>query len=101
MKVENVKGSSEVSPNPPSPYTSWLNYWEVEVEYFLRPNTYYYCPACRYEFLKENLNGCHVRKVNDLLDRRWYIVPLCDSCNQRDGILDIGNVSLVPVPSNL
>lgn len=101
MKVENVTGSSKVSSKPPYPYSSWLNYWEIKAKDVLEPNTLYKCPACGNGFLRKNFDGCHVRKANNIFDKKWYIVPLCDSCNQSTGILDLDVISLIPVPSNL
>ena len=101
MKVENVTGSSKVSANPPYPYTSWLRYWEAIAKFTLESGEYYKCPACGKSFLRKDFDGCHVQKANNRFDRKWYIVPLCSSCNQSDDILEIGDVEIVPTPSNL
>ena len=101
MLVENVTGSSKVSKEAPNPYKSWLNYWEVNANCVLNPNKHYYCPACGKLFKRENFDGCHVQKANNILDRKWYIVPLCSSCNQAVGTLDIGEIKMIPTPSNL
>lgn len=102
MKIENVNGSSRVSGNPPSPYTSWLGYWESNAGFTLEFNTLYNCPACGNAYYKKDFDGCHVQKANSIIDRSWYIVPLCSSCNQSTSVLDVGSqVKLIPVPSNL
>ncbi len=99
MKIHNVTGSSKVSAKPPYPYTSWLKYWEAKKGFVLDPNKWYNCPACGNAFQRKNFDGCHVQKYGST-DRKWYIIPLCDSCNQSTGILEVDETLLVPVPSN-
>lgn len=100
MRVENVVGSSHVAAEPPKPYVTWLEYWENYVEVRMDPNRRYICPACEKAFYRHEFDGCHVQKAQSH-DRNWYIVPLCSSCNHRTDILDIGDVTLAPTPSNL
>lgn len=103
MKVINVKGSSSISSTPPSPCTSWLNYYERATKHNLEDNIwgdgFFICPACGAGVRKRELFGCHVQKYNDP-DKSWYIVPLCESCNHRTDSFNI-SYSLVPVPSNM
>ncbi len=99
MFIHNVKGSSKVSVKPPKPYDSWLSYWENKSNCKLEANTYYKCPACGKATLRKDFDGCHVQKAYNY-DQRWYIVPLCSSCNHRTDTFDV-DVTLVPVPSNL
>ena len=101
MIVKNVTGSSKVSERPPHPYTSWLNYWEINSGYILKNNIPYQCPACGKFFLRENLDGCHVQKANNPFDSKWYIVPLCNTCNHSNEKLDVGYAPLIPTPSYL
>lgn len=100
MKIKNITGSSKVSENPPKGYFSWLNYWEVNANRELKTGIKYKCPACGNAFERANFDGCHVQKV-DSTDQKWYIIPLCDSCNHRIDTPDIGFIRLVDVPSNL
>lgn len=100
MLVENVTGSSKVSKNAPYPCTSWLNYWVINAHLTLNPNETYKCPACGKSFYRKDFDGCHVQKANNI-DRKWYIVPLCSSYNQAKDTLNIGNVKMIPTPSNL
>ena len=90
MLIKNVIGSSRFV--KPSGYASWLDYWKA-----ITGKNPYVCSASG--CLKTDLVGAHVQKANSK-DQRWYIVPLCSSCNQRTGILEFKEV-LVPVPSNL
>lgn len=103
MKVKNVKGSSKISSKAPTPFSSWLNYWESYAGFILKSDTLYQCPACGNKVSKDDFEGCHVRKASiiDSLDQNWYLVPLCKACNHRTDVFDIGDIKLVPVPSNL
>ena len=100
MKIKNVKGSSKVSPNSSFRYDSWLNYWEQNSGIILDKNTLYKCPACGKGFYRTNFDGCHVQKANST-DQKWYIMPLCDSCNHRTDTPDVNEKRLIDVPSNL
>lgn len=88
--VQNVNGSSRWG--CPSGYNSWLDYWEKQTG-----RKAYYCAATDC-YNSKNLVGAHVRKVYG--DNSVYIVPLCQSCNQRTGSFYV-NEELVPVPSRL
>ena len=101
MKIENVRGSSKYE--KPKGYSSWREYWEKNcgLNFSFQEGNVYKCPACGRGVSPKNWDGCHVQKA-DSTDRNWYIVPLCDSCNQRENeVLDIGDLKMVPVPSNL
>ena len=98
MFIHNVKGSSKISVKPPKPYDSWLSYWEDKANCKLEANTYYKCPACGEATLRKDFDGCHVQKVNST-DQKWYIVPLCDACNQRKDQPDVDEI-FVPVADN-
>ncbi|MCD8292005.1 MAG: hypothetical protein LUC91_10965 [Prevotella sp.] len=100
MLVKNVKGSSKVSPSPQPPYKSWLEYWENYKKSPLDPGKIYKCPACGKGYKRSDFDGCHVQKVNSP-DKKWYIIPLCSSCNQRIDIFDVDANLLEDVPSNL
>ena len=52
------------------------------------------CPRCG-RFLLDPV-GAHVQK-DTLLDRKWYIVPLCRGCNQANTSFDVESTLLVPV----
>ena len=100
ITIHNVKGSSKISQKPPFPYGSWLQYWEGKTGNRIEPNTLYRCPGCGKSITRENFDGCHVQKLN-VLDKKWYIVPLCDSCNHRTDAFSVNGELLFPVPSNL
>jgi hypothetical protein len=89
-KVYNVNGSSRFP--APNGYSSWLEYWERYTG-----TKAYYCSStdCR----NSATVGAHVQKA-DGFDKRYYIVPLCSSCNQRTDSFYV-NATLVPVPSNV
>ena len=90
-KVKNVNGSSRFP--APRGYNSWLEYWEKQTG-----QRKFTCGAagCR----KTDLVGAHVQKV-DSQDKKWYIVPLCKSCNKKDKPFNVDDDMLVPVPSNI
>lgn len=90
MYVKNVNGSGRYS--APSDYSSWLEYWEAQAG---RKVTFCGAKGC----LGTDLVGAHVQKAYSD-DTKWYIVPLCRSCNQRTDTFEVV-YPLVPVPSNL
>lgn len=98
--IHNVKGSSKISQKPPFPYTSWLDYWEHNGGSKIQENVTYKCPGCGKLITRKSFDGCHVQKLG-LVDLKWYIVPLCDSCNHRTDMFSVNENLLVPVPSNL
>jgi hypothetical protein len=90
MFVKNVNGSGRYP--APKGYSSWLEYWKAQTG--INPT---YCSADN--CWGTNLVGAHVQKAYSS-DQRWYIVPLCVSCNNRTDTFNV-NATLVPVPSNL
>ena len=91
MKVKNVIGSSRFP--KPKGYDSWLDYWIAQKGWkpaFCSTNGCYRLCAV----------GAHVQKVYGS-DKKWYIVPLCESCNHRTDEFEVPDTYLVPVPSNL
>ena len=100
MKIKNINGSSKVSNKAPLPYSCWRDYWAGIAGFTFEEGVYYICPSCGKQFLKDNFDGCHVQKVNSI-DKRWYIIPLCDSCNHITGEVEVDGNLLVDVPSNL
>ena len=98
--IHNVKGSSKISQKAPYPYGSWLQYWEGVSGNRIMLNTRYNCPGCGAPTTREHFDGCHLQKVG-LVDRKWYLMPLCDKCNQRTDMFSVDEKLLEPVPSNL
>jgi hypothetical protein len=92
MKVKNVSGSSRFS--APAGYDSWLDYWKKQTNKNIS--------VCSAEGCREkNLVGAHVKKASTYTtDEKWYIVPICSSCNKKTDIFEV-SADLVPVPSNL
>lgn len=100
VTIHNVKGSSKISPEPPSPYASWLDYWEHNGGDTIKDNVTYKCPGCGKTITRKEFDGCHVQKVG-LVDHSWYIIPLCDNCNHRTDMFSVNGDLLISVPSNL
>ena len=60
-----------------------------------------FCRCCKNSFNRNELNGAHVIKTNSL-DNSYYIVPLCDSCNNylNDKPFPVNENDLVPANYN-
>jgi hypothetical protein len=58
--------------------SSWLEHWELCKEV-----NAIYCRAC---ITKTNLQGTHVKRPDST---EQYIVPLCYTCSEKEGELDI------------
>lgn len=109
MKIKNVIRSSKISPNPPSNFPSWIDYWKdyhtwwTSITFDVLAEYGYKCPMCGKLVPLNLVVGGHVQKV-DSEDKHWYIYPICDSCNKQPGkvsVEDITEAWLVPMPSNL
>lgn len=94
VKVKNIDGSGFYS-GAPAGYSSWLDYWEKATG---RRATRCSAIDCHRSRSYCTLVGAHVIKV-DSTDRRYYIVPLCSGCNQRNGEFWVDE-ELVLCPSN-
>lgn len=75
VKIRNIKGTGENYPNPSCNCSSWLDHWETN-----KNLTAGYCRCCKVKIDHNSLVGGHVKKV-DSIDNSYYIVPLCNSCN--------------------
>ena len=91
MKVKNIKGTNRY--RDPYGHESWIDYW-CKHRYKI-----YVCASCGNGYCHD-LVGAHVQKVNSN-DNKWYIVPLCKSCNQKNEPFNVEDDMLVPVPSNM
>lgn len=72
IRVKNITGTGD---NPCKCCDSWIEHW---IKHTKKSPTC--CYACKEK--KTYLVGGHVHKVSNI-DQRWYIVPLCDSCNKK------------------
>jgi len=84
MKVRNLEGTSDLN----CKCENWLQHW-VDYGGYKLPQL---CPVknCR----EKPVLGAHVQKT-DLSDQTVYIVPLCDSHNKTDVVLDLYETTLV------
>lgn len=84
-KVKNLNGTSN---HLPSDYDSWEEFWEDKTGRFFETCS---CKGC------DNLavHGSHVQKVDG--DKKWYIVPLCATCNvgKKNMIFEVRDNDLV------
>ena len=69
-KVKNLNGTSDNT--PPRGYSSWRAWWEAQTGRRFGTCS---CSSCA----SSATVGAHVQKVGS--DNKWYIVPLCSSCN--------------------
>ncbi len=90
MRVKNLNGTSSHSCN----CGSWLAHWKKFREnYRFRASTEDFCSVIGCS-RKATVGGHVSRAIPGFND--WYIVPLCEQCNQRTAEFDIDdNVSLV------
>ena len=88
MKVTNINGTSDNT----CLCGSWLKHWENYNS--AGQSKPILCPACGIHLVEV---GAHVQKYNSS-DEKWYIVPLCKSCNNKSSntILDVGSCALAP-----
>ena len=99
MKVKNIDGSSKAPfKQPPQGYDSWIAYYKNMLNYSDSKNLC--CANIDCSKKNKKIVGAHVRKV-DSNDKKWYIVPLCISCNGISSCteIDIGNTNMVAVNS--
>lgn len=95
MLVRNIKGTSRFK--VPHGYKSWLDFWEkFRFKVAICASSGDDC--CLNGTHK--LVGAHVQKVNST-DEKYYIVPLCYSCNRREEPFNVDDDMLVPVPNNI
>ena len=71
IKVHNLNGTTDNK--PPRGYESWKEWWEE------RKNCSFNKCSCSICISKAEV-GAHVQKSGSV-DKNWYIVPLCKSCN--------------------
>ncbi len=83
-EVKNIKGT--VDNYPKNGYYTWKEFWEDK-----KGRKFSTCSCCngRAEV------GAHVIKVS--YSNRWYIVPLCRSCNQKETSFMVRDADLEPV----
>lgn len=70
-KVKNLNGTADNKPR--NGCSTWKEFWETKTE---RKFGTCSCNGC----LSRAEVGAHVQKV-DPNDKKWYIVSLCNSCN--------------------
>lgn len=92
VEVKNIKGSSNDRYSNPKGYASWLEYWKTKSDYYLP--SYCTCETCTN---KVNV-GAHVMKTSN--SNKWYIVPLCYACNNKNEPFNVDEDYLVPVSDN-
>lgn len=83
-KVRNVIGNATraVLPNG---YQSFIDVWKEKSGQRIPDN----CPVCgnRFRYDNDRLQpvGAHVQKVHANATNKWYLTPICKSCNSSQG----------------
>lgn len=90
-KVKNLNGTTDNK--VPSGYSSWKEWWEKKTN---RKFSDCSCGDCK----KTADVGAHVQKAEGS-DKKWYIVPLCTSCNtgKKNVVFEVRDNDLVAVNS--
>jgi hypothetical protein len=89
IEVKNLNGTTDN--DPPEGYSTWKEFWEDKKEKDFSTCS---CKDCS----NDAEVGAHVKKANSS-DNKWYIVPLCTSCNHKtkDEVFEVREYDLVPV----
>lgn len=100
MKVINANGTGKKYPEPSCKCNTWLEHWENNKIWQDGGKCIAgWCRACGEKYKHEKLNGGHVNKYLSE-DKKYYIVPICDSCNAIDGLVfDVNESDLVEASS--
>jgi len=81
MKIRNINGTSDKT----CECGSWIDHWKK----FSGQSLPAFCPTVG--CYNKSLVGAHVQK-DSYSDNKWYIVPLCSTCNGKKGeSLDISD----------
>ena len=90
MKVKNLNGTSKYKPIKKG-YSSWKEFWEDK-----KGKKFNYCSCIDCKSPAEV--GGHVQKAYST-DQKWYIIPLCKSCNKRkkEDIFEVRAIDLEEV----
>ncbi|MDE7413936.1 MAG: hypothetical protein K2N05_09155 [Muribaculaceae bacterium] len=96
--TKNINGSSSISPKPKAGNGScWREFWEKRTGHIINPFALYICPGCGDNVYGKDVFGCHVKKIG-CQDDSWYIVPMCQKCNNKhDQVFYIDENLLTPV----
>lgn len=95
VKVKDIPGTSRLA-NPKCSCGSWIKHWDANSK-VARPPV---CPVCGQHPTNMNpLVGGHVQITGYLnivklcweqgTDNKYYITPICNSCNAKGGFTDI------------
>lgn len=87
VEVQNVHGTSKDRYARSKGGDPWLEYWEEHSKYIMP--TYCSCEGCTNEVKV----GAHVMKTSG--SRKWFIVPLCHKCNQKEEPFNVDEDFLV------
>ena len=89
IKVKNLNGTTDNA--VPKGYSSWEKFWESK-----KGRDFDTC-SCK-DCTNKAKVGAHVKKANST-DNKWYIIPLCISCNNKpkNEVFEVREYDLVAV----
>lgn len=93
--VKNAPDTSHLT--PPTPYKSWIEYWECNGGVKLEEDVFYACPCCGKAKERQEMDGSHVTVRHDG-SGKIFIIPLCDECNHVNVPFRVDIDLLVPAP---
>ena len=92
--VKDAKGTSQWQV-PACPCKSWIEHWDYNSG-VARPSI---CPVCKKQMTDTDVDGGHVKVTHyfnikqrcwmQCNDEKYYITPICSSCNSRGGFTNI------------
>lgn len=88
VKVHNLHGTKDYDPKDGK--TSWLAWWESK-----SGKTAILCSNCACSHPAKV--GGHVQKDGNNTTDKWYIVPLCYGCNDKESSFEVPQESMVAV----
>ena len=90
IRVKNINGTANRTPPAPYQNLTWLEFYKEKCG---REHIFCVCKSCT------NLVevGAHVIKADIDTDDKWYIVPLCKSCNNKTDAFVVDSDYLVPI----
>lgn len=101
MKYINLTHTTE---NKLSNGTPWIDFYHENLTNGETIDTLlskYLCPVCGQFYTEANpVVGAHIARIS-LDDMKAYIVPMCDTCNKKGGVVEVdGKLPIVAVPKD-
>lgn len=96
VEVKNLNGTADLKPT--CGCEDWLDHWKNNKFTYQGVN---YCYSCKQTVNEHEMVGGHVIKVDSVIDRDHYIVPICKACNnKKDNYFNVNENILVSANCN-